>query len=360
MDARRDLIPFSEFEVLRHAREVIEQEANCLLAVARRLDTEFHQAVRALTECRGSVVVTGVGKAGLIARKIVATLASTGTRAHFLHPTEAVHGDLGCVGSDDLVLALSNSGETDELCRLLPIFENMKLSVIAITSSSDNTLARHANIVVSIGRRQEAGELALAPSVTTTAMLALGDALALSASRLRQFTTEDFATLHPAGSLGRKLARVRDVMRHVERLRFASEQATVREVFTTLNRPGRRTGAVMLLGADGTLTGLFTDSDLARLIEARRESEFDRPIREVMTRDPVTIDRDAKISDAVSLLSDRKLSELPVVSDDDRPVGLIDITDIIGLTSVDVDELFDEEDVGSHDSDDGSCRRESA
>jgi arabinose-5-phosphate isomerase len=276
------------------------------------------------------VVVTGMGKAGLIGQKIAATLSSTGTRSHFLHPAEAVHGDLGCLHEHDVLLALSNSGETEEICQLLPTVARLGIAIIAVTSTDHNSLAARADVVLRIGKLREACAWGLAPSTSTTAMLAVGDALALVASRQRGFTPQQFAVFHPAGSLGRQLKTVAELMRPLERLRTASCSDTVRNVFVRFANVGRRSGAVLLLDGDGRLAGMFTDSDLARLLERRRDDAFDGPIADVMNCAPLTVRPEATFGDIVELLSDRKISELPVVDGDHRPLGLIDITDVIG------------------------------
>ena len=325
------IVSASRVAQLREAREIITHEGQALLALARRLDTRFCDAVDMLASCRGNTLVTGIGKAGLIGRKIAATLSSTGTRAHFVHPTEALHGDLGCIGPGDVWLMLSNSGETEEICRLLPLIADQGLSVIAITASDASTLGAAADVTIQLGRMVEAGLHGLAPTTSTAAMLAVGDALALVISQVRNFTPQQFAVFHPGGSLGRRLALVKDIMRSGDQVRIADDSATIREVFVTLSRPGRRTGAVMLVDIDGRLSGLFTDSDLARLLEHHRDQQFDRPISEVMTNKPLTLSPDAILEEALQLLGARHVSELPVIDTDGRPVGLIDITDLIGI-----------------------------
>lgn len=329
--AEKTYIPWPHVEQLREARQVLRDEARAIEALAERLDAGFCAAVEAVQNCAGNCVVTGMGKAGIIGRKIAATLSSTGTPAHFLHPAEAVHGDLGCLGPRDVLLALSNSGETDEVCRLVPIVKRMDVPIIAVTRDAECTLGTHADIVVPLGRLREAGPHGLAPTTSTTVMLALGDALALVVCRLKGFTPRQFAVFHPAGSLGRKLARVSEVMRTAAELRIARDDVTIREAFVTLGKPGRRTGAVMLVDDQGRLSGVFTDSDLARLLERRCETRLDARISEAMTRGPLTIGPDAELREAVAILSERKISELPVVDADGRPIGLIDITDVIGL-----------------------------
>ncbi len=276
--AERSIIPYRQFELVREARAVIEEEAQALSRIAAGLDEEFCKAVDLVCGCNGCVIVTGMGKAGLIGRKISATFSSTGTRSHFLHPAEAVHGDLGCLAPDDVLVVLSNSGETEEVCRILPSIRGFGLDVIAITATRTSTVGSAASAVIELGRLREAGVHALAPSTSTTAMLAVGDALALVVGRRKGFTPQQFALFHSGGSLGNKLKRVGDVMRRGEKLRIADETQSIREVLLTQARPGRRTGAVILVNGEGRLSGLFTDSDLARLLERRADEMLDRPI----------------------------------------------------------------------------------
>jgi arabinose-5-phosphate isomerase len=313
------------------AREIVRHEGQILLSLAERLGAEFNAAVELIHACRGSVIVTGMGKAGLVGQKIAATLASTGTRSHFLHPAEAIHGDLGRVHADDVVLALSYSGETEEIVRLLPAFKQLEIKLVAITSRGTSSLGSAADVTVPLGNIREACPLGLAPSATTAAMMALGDALALVVSELRRFSPEDFARFHPGGSLGRKLAKVSDVMRPIGECRVALETTSLREALVAQRRPGRRTGAIMIVSETGRLCGFFTDSDLARLLEAKRDGAIDGPICDVMTRSCSSIAVDAPLSAACDLLVGRKISELPVVDPAGNPVGLVDITDIVGL-----------------------------
>ena len=320
---------FGPFEQLRYAREIIRAEADALLAMSERLQTDFNAAIDLLVNCRGSVIVSGMGKAGLIGQKIAATLASTGTRSHFLHPAEAVHGDLGRVHADDLMLVLSFSGETGEVVDLMPSLRGFATPIIAITGKPNSTLARGANVTLNLGPISEAGSLGLAPSTSTTAMLALGDALALVASRIRGFGREDFARFHPGGSLGRKLAKVDEVMRPLSQCRVAGESKTVRDILVELGQPGRRTGAIMTVDSQGKLSGIFTDSDLARLLENNRDDALDGPLTDVMTCSPKTVEVDRRMSEARSLMAENKISELPVVDAAGKPVGLIDITDVV-------------------------------
>lgn len=329
--ALKQSIPFDQFEQLREAREIIRHEAAALTELSANLDTRFCEAVDLIHDCTGRIVVTGMGKAGLIGQKIVATLSSTGTPAQFLHPAEAVHGDLGGVTSNDVVLAFSNSGETEEVSRLVPLIQQIGAPIIAITRDGTNSLASGAAAVLEIGRLPEADSLGLAPSTTTTAMLAMGDALALIASRRKGFTAEQFGFFHPGGSLGRKLTPIHEVMRHGDELRIARRTETIRSTLQRLRSCGRRSGAILVTDEDDQLVGLFTDSDLARLLEQHRDEQLDRALSEVMTSGPTTISSDARLEDAVELLTEKKISELPVIDSDGQPVGLIDITDVIGL-----------------------------
>ena len=321
----------AKLDLLAFARRVLTIEADAVRAVAGRLNGTFEAVVRTMAECRGRIAVTGVGKSADVGQKIVGTLNSTGTRSYLLDATRAVHGDLGMVHSDDVALVLSHSGESEELIRLLGPLKRLAGPLLAITANGNSRLATVADAAIVYGPVIEACPLALAPSTSTTVMLALGDAIALTLSELKQFRADQFAQFHPAGSLGRRLATVESVMRRGPELRIASADATVRAVFAMARTGGRRTGAVMLTDGAGRLVGLFTDSDLARLFENRADDAFDRPISNVMTRGPLTLELGAKMLDALELLRLRKISELPIVDGDGHPVGLLDITDVIGL-----------------------------
>ncbi|MFO0845468.1 MAG: KpsF/GutQ family sugar-phosphate isomerase [Gemmataceae bacterium] len=318
---------------LAFARRVIRAEAQALEFVADRLDGSFLQAVELLLPVtghgRGRLAITGTGKSADVGQKLAGTFSSTGTRAYVLDATKAVHGDLGMLHPDDVALVLSHSGESDEIVRLLRPLRELCRAVIGVTGRAASSLARTAHVALVYGPLEEVCPLGLAPSASTTAMLALGDALAFVLSQARDFTHEDFARFHPAGSLGKKLARVESAMRHGPELRLAPATATVRDVFAGSRRAGRRSGAVMLLDEGGRLAGLFTDSDLARLIESRRDDALDRPIAEVMTCRPRAVAVGSRVGEALELFERHKISELPVLDADGRPVGLLDITDLI-------------------------------
>ena len=323
--------PLSEQQRLAAAREVIRLEATALWQVSQRLGDELTAALALLESRRGAVIVTGMGKAGLIGQKLAATFASTGQPSHFLHPAEAVHGDLGRVQPEDTVIVLSQSGETPEVTQLLPSLAELGVPLIAITAHGQSAVGRAARVVLPLGALNEACSLGLAPSTSTTAMLAVGDAVALVLSSIRGFQADDFARRHPGGALGKKLSLVDDAMRPLAECRVADETQTVREVIIGCGKPGRRTGAVMLIDTRGALSGLFTDSDLARLLETRDEAALDQPISQRMVRSPATIRSGARIGEAVRLLAERKFSELPVVDSSGKPLGLIDVTDVVSL-----------------------------
>jgi arabinose-5-phosphate isomerase len=324
-------LPIARLDVIRYAAGVIRAEADALQQLAARMPVEIDQAVEMVVACRGSIIVTGVGKAGWIGQKISATFASTGARSHFLHPSEAMHGDLGRIGDDDLVVALSNSGETDELLQILPAIRRRKIPLIAISGDENSSLSRQATLTLCYGRFPEACHLGLAPSTTTTAMLALGDALALAVCRERNFQAVDFARYHPGGSLGRSLSKVEEIMRPLERCRIANQSETVRSVYVRLRNPDRRSGAILLVDDAGALTGMFTDSDLARLLERQQDAMLDGPMSHVMTRNPISVPRDQRTLLAVETMACHNISELPVIDSRRQPIGLIDITDVVGL-----------------------------
>lgn len=325
--------------IRQFGRQVIETEARAVAAMAQAVGADFERAVELMLRCPASVLTSGVGKAGHVARKISATLASTGTPSHFLSPADAVHGDLGSIRRGDLVLIFSASGESDEILRVLNIVKKLDHPVIAITCSRTSGLARHADVVLEMGRIDEACPLGLAPSSTTTAMLALGDALALTVMKQRNFTAESFAVFHPAGQLGRKLIRVREAMtfRLGENLPVASDRLTVGQVLHEVSSIKRRSGAVILVDEAGRITGIFSDGDLRRLVTDDDGSALKRGVREVMTRNPKRVGADQLASEAMALMHQHRIDELPVVDDDNRPVGLIDVQDLVVLKMLDVE-----------------------
>lgn len=327
-------------DALTFARTVIEAEARAVGSLASNaLDEHFARAARLILECRASVLTSGIGKAGHIARKLAATLASTGTPSHFLSPADAVHGDLGSVRAGDIVLILSASGESDEILRMLSILKKLNHPVVAITCTRGNSLARAADVTLAMGKIDEACPLGLAPSASTTAMLALGDALALTVMKLRNFTPDDFFLYHPAGQLGRKLTRVGEAMtfRKGENLPLFHESITLSEMLHQRARIQRPPGAVLLHDDAGRLTGIFTDGDLRRLITTDPAGAPAKVLRDVMKCDPRTISPEALASDAMAIMRPLRIDELPVVDGEGRPLGLIDIQDLVVLKMLDVD-----------------------
>jgi arabinose-5-phosphate isomerase len=316
-------------DVLTLGKRILRREAIAIRRLAGQLDARFLQAVYRILHCEGTVIVCGAGKAGDVGRKMSATLSSTGSPSHFLHPAEALHGDLGKIKSGDMVLIFSHSGETEEIRRILPSLRTFRTSIIAITASEQSTLARSAEIVLPIGRLDEADKHGLAPSTSTAVMIALGDALALTVSERRGFRAEQFAELHPGGALGRKLSLVDEHMRSVAHCRIAPDSETVRQVFARHSIPGRRSGAILLTQPDGRLSGIFTDSDLARLFERHNEHLLDAPIRCVMTLKPTSVRAGSRMLEAIAVMGERRISELPVTCSEGFPLGIIDITDVV-------------------------------
>jgi arabinose-5-phosphate isomerase len=312
--------------MLALARRVIETEASAVAALAARLDDRFVQAVRLILDCRGRVVVCGMGKSGHIGRKIAATMASTGTPAFFVHPAEALHGDLGMITRDDVLVALSHSGETEEVLRILPAVRRQGARVIAITGRTASSLAREADAVLDAGVAEEACPLGLAPTASTTAALAFGDALAVALLDARGFGPEDFARSHPGGRLGlRLLTHVGDVMRSGEAIPQVRPQAPLAEVILEVSRKGM--GFAIVTGPDGALQGVFTDGDLRRLFD--RAADFrDLAVADVMSRTPRSIGPQALAVEAVELMERHRVSQLPVTDEQGRVVGALNMLDL--------------------------------
>lgn len=320
-------------DLLRHAREVLSLEAEAIRGLAEGLvgarAEAFSAAVELIMQTTGMVVVTGMGKAGLIGAKISATLASTGTPSITLHPAEAVHGDLGRVRANDLVLALSNSGETGEIKSMLAPIRRSGAKLIAIVASQDSTLGKQADIVLELGAPPEACPLGLAPTTSTSAMLALGDALAMVVLARRGFSREDFARYHPGGSLGQRLMRVHEVMRTGAELPLIPAGTPLRRALVTMSKTPGRPGAGLVVEADGALAGIFTDGDLRRLFDTGGLEQLDAPIDATMGKRPKTIDPDALVDDAVRVLRSHHIDQLAVCDASGAPVGLLDIQDLL-------------------------------
>ncbi|MEN6428019.1 MAG: KpsF/GutQ family sugar-phosphate isomerase [Phycisphaerales bacterium] len=320
---------------LDYARSVICAEAEAIASMVPVIDGQFARAAEMIYQCPGSCIVSGIGKAGIIGRKISATLASTGTPSHFLHPAEAVHGDLGRLRDDDIVLILSYGGETDEVIRLINLVKQRQIALIAITGDSDSTLSRHSDVVLCMGKLSEACPLGVAPSVSTTSMLAIGDALAFTVMKARDFSVEDYVRFHPGGSLGTKLMTVEQSMmfRPGEKLPIASAGDSIRRMLEQTSDV-KRHGAVMIVDANGRLVGIITDADLRRFLTRQGPGVFDLTAGDVMTAGCKRIRADALAAEATALFHKYRIDELPVVDADDRPVGLIDVQDIVTIKVV--------------------------
>jgi arabinose-5-phosphate isomerase len=309
------------------ARRVLDIESAALAQVSRRLDARFDRAVEILEACRGKVVVVGMGKSGIICRKIAATLASTGTPASFLHAAEAVHGDFGVVGTADVLLALSYSGETEEMVRLLPLVKRFALPLIAITGSDSSTLSMAADVALDAGVPEEACPMGLAPTASTTAALALGDALAVALLERKGFGESDFAVLHPAGSLGRKLLKVADVMHTGDQVPLVGPQAALAD--TLLEITQKRLGVTGVVDDDGRLVGIITDGDLRRGL-TRRADLADVVARDLMTDDPRTIEPSALAARALGEMERASITSLFIVEPETgRAVGIVHLHDLL-------------------------------
>ena len=316
----------AEHDFLEWAREAMQTEADAVREVARSLDGSFARAAQALLDCRGRVVVMGMGKSGHIGGKIAATLASTGTPAFFVHPAEAAHGDLGMVCDGDAVLALSNSGESDEIIALLPALKRKNIVLLAVTSNPQSTLARHADIHITAAVSREACPLGLAPTSSTTAVLALGDALAVALLNARSFTRGDFALSHPAGSLGRRLLlTVADVMHSGDALPAVAEGTPLKTAVVAMSE--KSLGMLAVIDKQGSLKGIFTDGDLRRLLETR-DSLAGLTVDEIMKPNPVTIAPDKLAAEAAKLMQQKRIGGL-LVSEQGRLVGALNMHDLL-------------------------------
>jgi arabinose-5-phosphate isomerase len=317
-----------DFDFAASGRRVIAIEAQGLEAVAGRPDGAFTEACRLMLACRGRVVCTGMGKSGHVARKIAATLASTGTPSFYVHPGEAGHGDLGMITDADIVLALSYSGESDELLMLMPVLKRQGNALIAMTGRPGSSLAREADVHLDASVPAEACPLALAPTASTTAALALGDALAVALLEARGFTAEDFARSHPAGSLGRRLLlHIRDVMHAGDDVPRVREDASLSETLVEMSR--KRLGMSAIVDAGGHLLGLYTDGDLRRTLDDASIDVRATKIASVMTRNPKVIDADALAVEAAQLMEAHKINALLVVDAERRVVGALNIHDLL-------------------------------
>jgi arabinose-5-phosphate isomerase len=316
-------------EVRRHGREVLRIEAAALAVLAEALDESFDAAVEAILACKGRVITTGIGKSGHVAGKVAGTLTSTGTPSQFLHPADALHGDVGIVSERELVIVFSYSGESDETRALLPVLRQIRPKLIVVTGRSESTVARAADIVLNVPVEREACPHNLAPTTSTTAMLALGDALAVAVMRARDFQHDDFARFHPAGALGRRLLlRVTDVMRTGSELATVGAEASLIDAISAITRAGA--GAACVLDSAGRMIGLVADGDIRRSLERGLEPKSTRAV-DVMTADPRTVAPDMLASEALELFRTlpKKIGEMPVLDEDGRPIGMLMLKDLV-------------------------------
>jgi arabinose-5-phosphate isomerase len=311
---------------VEYGASVLAAEARAIAAVT--LGDAFAEAVRWILECKGRVVITGMGKPGFIAQKISATLASTGTPSLYVHPAEAAHGDLGRIAKDDVVVALSNSGETEEILRLLPALRKIGVRIVALTKDKVNPLARGADLVVPIGNVEEACPMGLAPTASAAVLLAVGDALAMTVLARKPFDREEYALLHPGGKLGRGLMKVREIMRQGDANPVVREDQPLSAAVAVMTETAGRPGATNVVDAAGKLVGIFTDGDLRRLVE-HEQTDFTRPVSTAMGRNPRTVRPDALVGDAARVLRSSAVDQVPVVDGDGRPVGLLDVQDLL-------------------------------
>lgn len=312
------------------AADVLETEARAILQVRERLDDRFDQAVRLLLRCPGRVVVTGIGKSGAVAHKIAATLASTGTPSLFLHPAESIHGDLGMVTRGDVVIALSYSGETEEMLRILPAFKRIAIPIISLCGNPASTLAEQSDVFLDVSVEKEACPLGLAPTTSTTVMLALGDALAVCAMSERHFTRDDYARFHPGGALGRKLLlRVSDVMRTGDMVATIRGEATVLDTLLAISKA--RAGCALVTDGEGRLLGIITDGDVRRGLLENPEC-LQRTAGEVMNRQPARIHPDRLATEALQIMESHRpgaIGDLPVLDDAGRVLGVVTLKDLL-------------------------------
>ncbi|WP_244829558.1 KpsF/GutQ family sugar-phosphate isomerase [Desulfurobacterium thermolithotrophum] len=312
-------------KTLNIGKETILQEAKALKNLAEHLDENFEKAIDILYKTKGRVVLTGIGKSGLICKKIAATLSSTGTPAFFLHPADAAHGDLGMIKGDDTVIAISNSGETAELLNIIPIIKSFGIPIIAITNNPESSLAKLSDVTLLLHVKKEACPLGLAPTTSTTTTLALGDAISVALMKLKKFKSEDFARFHPGGKLGIRLAKVKDIMRKGDSVPIVSPETSLKEIIYEIS--SKKLGAT-LVAKNGRLIGIITDGDLRRAFE--KQIDFNMKACELMTKNPKTISGEVFAEKAIELMEKYKITVLPVVKNDKKIVGIIHMHDILG------------------------------
>lgn len=312
-------------EILKTGIKVIDDEIKALQTAKKKLGKNFEEAVKLIYNTRGKVIVTGMGKSGVIAKKIAATLTSTGTPAFYLNPAEGSHGDLGIILREDIVIALSKSGETDEIVRILPYLKRFNIPLITITSKPNSIIARNSDVVINMGIEDEACPLNLAPTSSSTAQLVIGDAIAIALLKLRNFTEQDFALLHPGGLLSKKLLKVKDLMHTGDQLPLVNENATMREVISTII--DKKFGVAIIVNDKNKLVGIIVDGDLKRIL-MRTDYIMDKKASQFMTKNPKTIDADELVAKALKIM-EGKITSLIIKNEKDEPIGLLHIHDIL-------------------------------
>jgi arabinose-5-phosphate isomerase len=314
------------------ARRVLRIEAQAIQDVMARLDGAFERAAELLFGCKGRVAVTGMGKSGIVGRKISATLSSTGTPSFFLHPAEALHGDLGKLAASDVILAVSYGGETREIVELLDALKRMQIKLVALTGNAKSTIAQASDVVLDVSVNEEACSLNLAPTASTTVAMAVGDALAVALLDKRDFRHDDFAALHPAGSLGKRLLRVEKLMHAGEKLPRVAPDTAMAQVFHEMS--AKKLGMTTVVNADGTLEGILTDGDLRRLMEKHGGTVVNMKLADCMTRNPLTIGPDVLASEALTLMEKRRITSVIVLDDTRKVLGVVHLHDLWGLQLV--------------------------
>jgi len=320
------------------ARDIVRREALALGQMADEIGDGFAGAARMIYSCKGAVVLTGIGKAGIVGQKISATLASTGTPSYFIHAAEAIHGDLGRLREDDITIVLSHSGSSEEVVRLIALLKQQGIPIIAITGNKNSPLAKHCEYTIWLGNLEEVCPLGVAPSTSTTCMIAMGDALALTVMKMRNFQAEDYARYHPGGALGRKLVTVEQAafFSRGKELPVARDDCSVQEAINKAEASAAlRHGCILLVDKAGRLSGLLTDGDLRRGIEEKGPKIHDTSVAEIMTREPKVVKPGTLASEAMAIFHKHRIDEIPVVTDDMRPVGLIDVQDVVALRIMD-------------------------
>lgn len=309
-------------KIIEYGAQCLQDEANAILALIPTLDENFSNAVETILKCKGKVIMTGVGKSGHIATKIAATLSSTGTPSFFVNPLDAYHGDLGVITNDDVVVALSNSGNTDELLRFIPMLIHLNIPIIGISGNPDSLLAKYATVHITVKVEKEACPLNLAPTSSTTAQLAIGDAIAVALMQMRQFKKNDFAQFHPGGHLGKRLlTKASDVMR-TEELPIIPEDMNLGEAIIHVSKG--KLGLGISVDGNDHVQGLITDGDIRRAMERWQEKFFNRTVGDIMTRTPKTVSKDTKISEILQIMQTNKIHMVPVVDEENRLLGVVD------------------------------------